>query len=636
MKLQSGLSLLSLVLPTLGAPTYNSLGSLNTSAQEQQPLIKLKPQITSSRELVSLDGLWKFALASETNETASWTTPLPKKALECPVPASYNDIFTDRAIHDHVGWVIYQREVVVPRGWMKGDRYLIRAEAATHKGRIYVNDEFLVEHEGGYMPFEADISHLVAAGEKFRLTIAVDNTLTYSTLPPGIVTVSPQTGKKMQTYMHDFYNYAGLARSVWLYSVPEQHISDVTITTGVEGETGLINYDVKVSNNGTGQVKVSVVDEDGVVVAKSTGSQGTIKVDSVNLWQPGAAYLYQVEVSIVNSDDQVIDTYSVATGVRTVEVKGTDFLINGKPFYFTGFGAHEDSEIRGKGFDPVLMVHDFELRAWMGANSFRTSHYPYTEEIMDYADRQGIVVIDETPAVGLSLSLMGGVEGEASVNTWGPDGLDTYAAHEQSIHELISRDKNHASVVMWVIANEPAAQEEGAHEYFEPLAKLTRELDPSRPISYANQGAATFETDLIADLFDVNCLNRYFGWYSQTGDLEAAEIALEEELTGWADKFNRPMIMSEYGADTIAGLHSVASVPFSEEFQVDMLEMYHRVFDRIPAMSGEHVWNFADFQTSIGIRRVDGNKKGVFTRDRKPKAAAHSLKTRWSSMEAKK
>jgi beta-glucuronidase len=636
MKLQSGLSLLSLVLPALGAPTYDSYASPNTSApaQQIQPLIALRPQTTSSRDLLNLDGLWKFALANEANETASWTAPLPKKALECPVPASYNDIFTDRAIHDHVGWVLYQREVVVPRGWKaEGERFMIRADSATHKGRIYVNDEFLVEHEGGYTPFEADVSHLVTPGEKFLLTIAVDNTLTYSTLPPGMVSVSPQTGKKMQTYMHDFYNYAGLARSVWLYSVPEQHIVDVTIVTDVEGETGLINYDVEVSNNGTGTVKVSVVDEGGAVVANSTGAQGKIEIPSVHLWQPGAAYLYQVQVHIVDEEDKTIDTYSVPTGVRTIEVKGTDFLINGKPFYFTGFGAHEDSEIRGKGFDPVLMVHDFELRHWMGANSFRTSHYPYAEEIMEYADRQGIVVIDETPAVGLSLSLMGGVEGEAPANTWGPDGLDTYAAHERSIHELIRRDKNHASVVLWVIANEPAAQEEGAHEYFEPLAKLTRELDPSRPISYANQGAATFETDLISDLFDVNLLNRYFGWYSQTGDLEAAEIALEGELQGWADKFDRPMIMSEYGADTIAGLHSVASVPFSEEFQTDMLEMYHRVFDRIPAMSGEHVWNFADFQTSIGIRRVDGNKKGVFTRDRKPKAAVHSLRERWTSME---
>jgi len=630
MKLHTGLTLLSLALASLSAPTSIETAA-NGSAAVEQPLIKLKPQHTTTRELVNLDGLWKFALAAEDEPSESWTAVLPKD-LECPVPASYNDIFADRKIHDHVGWVLYQRDVIVPKGWSE-ERFLIRAEAATHKGRIYVNDEFLAEHSGGYTPFEADITHLVSAGEKFRLTIAVNNELTFETIPPGMVTVDNSTGRKIQTYMHDFYNYAGLARSVWLYSVPEPHITDVTVVTDVEDTTGLIHYDVKVSgsSNSTGSVKVSVVDENGNVVSNATGAKGTAEVADVNLWQPGAAYLYQFEVSIVDSADKVIDTYSVATGVRTVEVKGSEFLINGEPFYFTGFGAHEDSEIRGKGHDQAYMVHDFQLRKWMGANSFRTSHYPYAEEVMDFADRNGVVVIDETAAVGLNIALQGGVQG-APAETW--VALNTSIAHEQSIRELISRDKNHPSVVMWVIANEPAAQEEGAREYFEPLAKLTRDLEPSRPVTYANQGAATPETDLIMDLFDVICVNRYFGWYQQTGDLEAAEIALEEELRLWQDTYDKPIIMSEYGADTLAGLHSILAVPFSEEFQVDMLDMYHRVFDRIDAMAGEHVWNFADFQTSIGIRRVDGNKKGVFTRDRKPKAAAHSLKKRWAALAA--
>jgi beta-glucuronidase len=344
MRLQTGFSLLALLSPSFGAPTSIETSGDN-SLHVQQPLIKLKPQHTASRELVSLDGLWKFALASEDKPTASWTDALPK-GLECPVPASYNDIFADRSIHDHVGWVLYQRDVIVPKGWSE-DRYLIRAEAATHKGRIYVNDQFLVEHSGGYTPFEADITDLVSAGEKFRLTIAVNNELTFETIPPGMVAVDNSTGKKTQTYMHDFYNYAGLARSVWLYSVPQQHITDVTIVTDVKDASGLIHYDVQVAINSTDEIKVSVFDEDGNIVANSTGAQGTVEVSSVNLWQPGAAYLYQVEVSIVDSDDKVIDSYSVATGVRTVEVKGHQFLINGKPFYFTGFGAHEDSEVRG-------------------------------------------------------------------------------------------------------------------------------------------------------------------------------------------------------------------------------------------------------------------------------------------------
>ncbi|KAJ5865333.1 uncharacterized protein N7529_007249 [Penicillium soppii] len=633
MKLLAGLSLLSIVPPSLCVPTA-SLYQVNDPTKVEQPLIKLKPQQNPLRELVSLDGLWKFALASGPNDTAQpWTAPLPK-GLECPVPASYNDIFVDRKIHDHVGWVYYQRDVFVPKGWSK-ERYLVRAESATHEGRIYVNDHLLAGHVGGYTPFEADITDFVAAGEKFRLTIGVNNELTHETIPPGEISVGEFTGKRTQTYHHDFYNYAGLARSIWLYSLPRQHIQDITVVTDVDGRNGLINYDVKVANHTNGQIKISVIDEDGKTVANASGAHGTVKIDSVKLWQPGAAYLYQFQANIVDTHGKVVDTYSLATGVRTVKVSGTKFLINDKPFYFTGFGKHEDTSVRGKGHDQAYMVHDFQLLNWIGANSFRTSHYPYAEEVMDFADRQGIVVIDETPAVGLNIALLGLSGGESQ--TFTPEGINnnTQAAHKQAIRELISRDKNHPSVVMWSIANEPASQEDGAREYFEPLAKLSRKLDPTRPITFANVGMATFEKDRISDLFDVSCLNRYFGWYSETGDLAEAEVALEKELRGWEEKFNRPIIMTEYGADTIAGFHSVLGLPWSEEFQTQMLDMYHRVFDRIGSMAGEQVWNFADFQTTIGTMRVDGNKKGVFTRDRKPKAAAHGLRARWTNMDTR-
>ncbi|KAJ5185580.1 Glycoside hydrolase family 2 immunoglobulin-like beta-sandwich [Penicillium cf. griseofulvum] len=632
MKFLTKLALLSLVSSSFAVPTTNSHPS-NDLAHEEQPLIKLKPQRTTSRDLVNLDGLWKFTLASGPNDTARpWTAPFPRGALECPVPASYNDIFVDRDIHDHVGWVYYQRNVFVPKGWSK-ERYFVRAESATHHGRIYINDHLLAEHVGGYTPFEADITEFVAAGDKFRLTIGVNNELTHETIPPGKIVVGEATGKRTQTYQHDFYNYAGLARSIWLYSVPRQHIQDITVVTDIERDTGIINYKVKVANKDTGKVKISVVDEDGVVVANGSGAEGTVKVKSVKLWQPGAAYLYQLEASIVDSDDKVVDTYSLATGVRTVKVSGSKFLINDKPFYFTGFGRHEDSAVRGKGHDQAYMVHDFQLMNWMAANSFRTSHYPYAEEVMDFADRHGIVVIDETPAVGLNVGLLGLSTGEAA-KTFAPDSINnnTQEAHKQAIRELINRDKNHASVVMWSIANEPASNEDGALAYFEPLAKLTRELDSTRPITFANVGLATYQTDQISDLFDVSCLNRYFGWYSETGDLGEAEVALEKELRGWEKKFDKPIIMTEYGADTIAGLHSTLGLPWSEEFQTQMLDMYHRVFDRVESMAGEHVWNFADFQTTLGTQRVDGNKKGVFTRDRKPKMAAHGLMARWTNL----
>jgi beta-glucuronidase len=595
----------------------------------------LKPQATSTRELISLDGLWNFGLvANDLDKEQTWTKPLPK-GLEAPVPASYNDLFIDRKIHDHVGWVCYQRRVIVPRGWSQ-ERYFVRVEAATHQGRIFVDDTFVVEHIGGYTPFDAEVTNLIKPGEEFRLTIAVNNQLTNTTIPPGKIEVL-ENGKKKQTYLHDFYNYAGLARSVWLYSVPVQHIEDIIVVTDMQGSTGVIKYTVKTSDSvSSKQVKISVIDEDENVVAEASGAQGEVKIDSVKLWQPGAAYLYQFKAQVKSADARLIDTYSVATGIRTVEVRGNKFLINKKPFYFTGFGKHEDTAVRGKGHDPAYMVHDFQLMDWIGANSFRTSHYPYAEEVMEFADRRGIVVIDETPAVGLSLAISSGLFGSVVHPTWSPETCNdqTREAHAQSIRELISRDKNHACVVLWSIANEPSSSEAGAREYFEPLVKLTRELDPSRPICFANYMFANYNEDLISDLFDVLCLNRYYGWYMQTGDLETAEAKLEEELLGWEKKYGKPMIMTEYGADTLAGLRSLHDLPWSEDFQVHFYEMYHRVHDRVESMIGEQVWNFADFQTSIQIFRVDGNKKGIFTRDRKPKAVAHILKQRWTNMKA--
>jgi beta-glucuronidase len=306
-------------------------------------------------------------------------------------------------------------------------------------------------------------------------------------------------------------------------------------------------------------------------------------------------------------------------------------LINDKPFYFTGFGRHEDSPVKGKGHDDAWMVHDFELMKWTGANSFRTSHYPYAEDVLEYADRHGWVVIDETAAVGLNLRIGGGIFGNAPSCTFGPDFADdrTRDSHAQAIRELIHRDKNHPSVVMWSITNEPDSSDKGALPYFEPLVKLTRELD-DRPVTYTNAGLAKPHQDVIAQLFDVIGINRYYGWYEDTGNLELAEKHLEAELNEWQKRFGKPIVITEYGADTESGLHSIPGSPWSEEYQSEYYEMYHRVFDRVEAVIGEQVWNFADFNTTPGIVRVDGNKKGVFTRSRRPKMAAHTLRKRWA------
>ncbi|KAI9633776.1 glycoside hydrolase superfamily [Dioszegia hungarica] len=602
--------------------------SSSVAVDTELDTVLLKPIDSSTREIKSLDGLWRFAPASD-NLAEPWKSVLPGD-LECPVPASYNDIFLLPSLRNHVGKVWYQRTVHIPRGW-KDQRIFLRLDAATHEGEVYVGDKKIASHVGGYTPFEADLTEHVKPGEAVRVTVGVDNILTHETVPPGEV-VTNAVGKKEQKYFHDFFNYAGLARSVRLCCAPKNRVEDITVTTDVRGSAGAVEY--KLELEGKGRAEAELLDAEDKVVGKASGLEGLIDVANAKLWQPGAAYLYSLRIRLYASDtsDELVDEYSIPVGIRTVKVSGKKFLINDKPFYFRGFGKHEDTPVKGKGHDDAWMVHDFELMRWIGANSFRTSHYPYAEDVMDYADKHGWVVIGETAAVGLNLGIISGITGGPKRKTFAPDFANdnTQAALRKGIEELLQRDKNHPSVVMWSITNEPDSSEEGSRPFFEPLVKRARELDPTRPLTYANVTFCTLEKDILADLFDVIGLNRYYGWYEFTGNLEIAEQKLEAELLAWEAKHQKPMIMFEYGVDTVTGLHSVHAQPWSEEYQVEYYEMYHRVFDRVDAVIGEQAWNFADFGTGVGIFRVDGNRKGVFTRDRRPKAAAHTFRKRWT------
>jgi len=594
----------------------------------------LRPQDGPTRERRSLSGLWRFRLDTEgAGRTEGWWRSPLAKAADIPVPASYNDIYPDATVRDHVGDAWYQTSVWVPARWT-GQRIVLRFDAATHRATVWVNDTEVAEHEGGYTPFEADVTAHLRPGAENRVTVVINNELTWSTIPPGTIEEHPN-GHRVQRYFHDFFNYAGLHRPVWLYSTPSAHISDITVTTTFDDTTGVIDYRV----DSTGDVdshRVVLRDASGAEVASAGGAVGTLRVPDVHPWAPGDGYLYELEASLLNTSTEVIDSYQQPVGVRTVEVRGTRFLINGTPFYFKGFGKHEDAPVRGKGHDDVLMVHDFALLEWIGANSFRTSHYPYAEEVLDYADRHGVVVIGETPAVGLNLNIGGGVFNSGKrVSTFSPDtaGNDTQRAHLQAIQELVSRDKNRPSVVLWCVANEPDDVQPAARDYFAPLAAETRRLDPTRPVAYANALLAPPDECVVTDLFDVVLLNRYYGWYFGPGDLDAAETALESELRQWAAIHDKPIIITEYGADTYPGLRSILASPWTEEYQAELLDVYHRVFDRVDAVVGEQVWSFADFATAAGVFRVDGNKKGVFTRDRRPKTAAFHLRARWRKGE---
>lgn len=590
----------------------------------------LRPQDSRSRETKRLDGIWDFRLdPAGAGRAERWFAAPLDDPIPMAVPASYNDVLADVGGRGHVGDVWYQRVVRVPAGW-GGRRVVLRFDAATHRAVVWVGDRVVAEHEGGYTPFEADVTDLVRPGEEVRITAVVDNRLTFRTIPPGVVSRTPDGPR--QSYWHDFFNYAGLHRSVHLLATPTTYVADVTVVTDVAGTTGTVRYAVDVEGEAPHRVRAVLRDADGVVVGEAAGASGAVVVPDAHPWGPGRGYLYALTVEVLDDAGELIDEYVQSVGIRTVAVRGTELLVNGEPVYLTGFGKHEDVAVKGKGHDDAYLVHDLRLLSWIGANSFRTSHYPYAEEVYDLADRLGIMIIDETAAVGLNANISSGIFGGEAYETFSPDTINdaTREVHAQAIRELVARDKNHPSVILWSIANEPESHTEGAERYFEPLFALTRELDPSRPVGFVNVMLSPHGECRVSRFADVIMINRYYGWYVDTGDLAAAERHLRAELEGWASE-GKPVIVTEYGADTYAGLHSVDPTPWTEEYQDAYLAMNHRVFDEIDAVVGEHVWNFADFATVSGVLRVDGNKKGVFTRDRRPKSAAHALRARWTA-----
>ncbi len=583
----------------------------------------LFPRESETRDIRSLDGIWRF-----TRDANDPVTPLDN-AMDMPVPASYNDMTQDPALRDHLGDVWYERTCVVPETWT-GKTVLLRFGAVAHHATVYLDGAEMVSHKGGYLPFEADVTDRVKPGGKTRVTVKVNNVLDWTSLPPGEITEFADPwypeGHRVLTYHFDFFNYAGIHRPVRLVAVPATRITDITAVPDLVDGGGRIDYRIT-GGEGT-DVEVRLLDADGGVVAQAGGAQGRITVDDPVVWEPGNPYLYTLEASL-HADGRLLDRYGLPVGIRTVRVEGTKFLLNGTPVYFRGFGRHEDVDVKGKGLDLAYLVKDFNLMDWIGANSFRTSHYPYSEELMDYADRRGYLVIDEVPAVGMNV--WGGNQAMFCEERIGGAALEN---HKRVLGELIERDKNHPCVVMWSIANEAATYEEASEPYFKELFELTRHHDPAnRPVTIVESSG--WDATKVSKYADVVCINRYYGWYMDPGQFAPMETRLRDELANWLRSHGKPLIITEYGADTIAGMHVDPPAMFSEEFQERMLATYHRVFDEFDFVIGEHIWNFADFQTKQGVNRIMGNKKGIFTRQRQPKGAAHHVRERWCGAHPK-
>lgn len=615
----------------------------------------LYPRETETRQLLSLDGLWSFRLDEQgVGESERWFTlpHLPPPTILMPVPSSFNDVTQNVTIHQHIGWIWYARDFFVHH---LASRWVLRIQSTNYEARVWINGQPAVNHSGGHLPFEVDIYPFLSnnsTASKVRLVVAINNTLSTTTLPPAELHIVNPTYRYLDAAF-DSYNYAGIDRSVLLYSTSNIFVEDIDITTesiafdsDYNARSAVLNYSVTIGGIGQNEsvfILVEFIDEDGIVIQNSTQIQSQLIINKPHLWQPCGmnythpcdqrSYLYTFKVTIFTDQSQktILDVYHLdSIGIRTVRLNGSKFLINERPFYFHGANTNEDSDIRGRGYDPISIVKHFNQHSWFHGNSYRTAPYPIADEFYLIADRYGIVVIDSVPATGMRNT-------EYFSNT-------TLEHHKQVIVELLKRDRNHPSVVAWSLANEPASSLPVAKDYFQTLISFTKQLDRQRPVTVVINDPV--ENDNVAQFCDMICINRYYGWYTENGRLDQVEDSIYNELIKWNDKHpNKPIMFTEFGAEAVVGLHNDPSVMFTEEYQVEFLTSYHRTFDKVSTLKnpsngffvGELIFTMYDFGTEQNIKRIAGsNMKGLFTRQRQPKASAFIVKKRYEQLEQNK
>lgn len=610
----------------------------------------LYPEINEKRSYRMLDGIWKFAFDEEAKgERENWNNGLPGQEY-MPVPGSFAEFFTDKKRKNYCGNFWYETDVFIPEK-KEGMKQLLRFGSVTHRAKVFCNGILVGEHEGGFLPFVCDITAVVKPNGNNRIVVLGNNELNERTLPCGAVKIK-KDGTKLAKPYFDFFNYAGIQRSVWLMEIPETSIKDIDICYRIEQKDAEIRFSVVTEWTGASpkQLCVKLRDEDGKLVKeillpvdenadaenKSGRTDGTLYVEDAKLWQVLDAHLYTMELFLLSADDTMLDCYRQKLGIRTVTVRDGRIMVNDQPVYLKGYGKHEDFDVLGRTFNWSIAKKDFECMKWTGANCFRTSHYPYAEEWYQFADEEGFLIIDEVPAVGMMRSMHNFVDAGTGKYTYffeTPTVSELLANHIRETGEMIARDKNHPSVIAFSLLNEPETTSEVSREYFEKVFEAARRFDPQqRPLTGALEKNSSPEKCKCFPFMDFICLNRYYGWYISGGeDFDEAEELFCDEMARWDRvRGGRPIVFTEFGADTIAGLHDLPGTMWSEEYQKEYYEMNFRVMDRFPFVQGELVWNFADFQTGEGIFRVNGNHKGIFTRTREPKSAAFILKERWS------
>ena len=507
-------------------------------------------------------------------------------AEQLQVPGDWNTQRENLFFYEGNMW--YRKKIsITPQ---VGKRYFLHFGAVNYEAVVYINGTKLGRHEGGFTAFQFEVTSFLKPGEN-KVLVNASNIRGENNIPTNIT---------------DWWNYGGITRSVHLVEMPETYISDYFIQLE-KGKNSDIKGWVKVEGSKKNQILTIEIPEIGVNHTIQTDTSGyaalSVSTKKLLLWTPENPKLYVVKIK------SATDSVSDKIGFRTIETRGTDIVLNGKPIFLKGTSIHEEAPFRtgrcySEGDARTLLTWAKEL----GSNYVRLAHYPHNEIMTRMADEMGLLVWSEIPVYW-------------AVKFEKPE---VYAKAENQLVENISRDKNRASVIIWSMANE-TPETAPRLKFLKQLIDKTRSIDPTRLTAAAlfskpSKGLQSIEDDL-GEFVDVMGCNEYIGWYTLPAE-QAPGIK-------WISKFNKPLIMSEFGGESVAGLHGKPDEIWTEEYQNRIYQNQVKMFDNIPFLRGTTAWILMDFRSPLRLlpRKQDFfNRKGLISDTGLKKMAFYTLK----------
>ena len=487
------------------------------------------------------------------------------------------------------GVVWYQRDFEFePKPQM---RTFLHVGAANYNSFVWVNQKRICDHEGGFTPFDCEVTGALKAGSNF-VVIAVDSTREVDGIPSvGI----------------DWFNYGGLTRDVSLVTVPAQFIDDYEVQLKHEsafsaGDATTVAGYVHVEGATAGTPVTVRIPEAGVDASLKTDAEGRaafeVRAKTLDLWSPENPKLYKVELEA--GRDKLTDDI----GFRDIRVDGTRILLNGKAVFLQGANAHAEAPYRtGRACTDEDVKNIFGFLKDLNANFVRLAHYPHDERMERMADKQGVMIWSEIP-LWQRISF---------------DKPEVYAKAAFMLSEMIRRDRNKASVILWSVSNE-TPNNATRTQFLTNLANEARRLDATRLVTSALNSARSKGDEMVLDdpfahALDVVGVNEYIGWYVMTPeDADAVKWVLPQ----------KPVLFSEFGAEAKYGDHGAKDQRWAEEQQVNVLEHQIVMLNNIPQLRGVVPWILMDFRSpGRNIPKLqDGfNRKGLLSEKGEKKQA---------------